>query len=237
MPKTKIQEWDSTPSGNTDIDSVNIAEGCSPSGINNAIREVMAHVKTALSGADDKIVTGTAGTATNLAEWNADGDLVDAGVSVVDEDDMTSDSATALPTQQSVKAYVDASAVSVIDEDDMVSDSATRPPSQQSTKAYVDAQIAAAGSEWVRVNGSTGAIQAQGNGSWTTARSSTGTYTVDFTTAVPSRTGAGLIATTHTGGARSADASFSTTTRITVKTHSTNDNAVDCDFTVEIKRP
>ena len=61
---------------------------------------------------------------------------------VVDEDNMSSDSATKVPTQQSVKTYVDSQSLSLIDEDNMSSDSATRPPSQQSTKAYVDTSIA-----------------------------------------------------------------------------------------------
>ncbi len=57
-----------------------------------------------------------------------------------DEDNMASDSATHIPSQQSVKAYVDAQTLSLIDEDNMSTDSATRPPSQQSVKAYVDAE-------------------------------------------------------------------------------------------------
>jgi hypothetical protein len=44
MAKVNITQYDTTPANNTDIDSVNIAEGCAPSGINNAIREVMAHL-------------------------------------------------------------------------------------------------------------------------------------------------------------------------------------------------
>jgi hypothetical protein len=59
----------------------------------------------------------------------------------LDEDTMSSDSATKLATQQSIKAYVDSkSHLSLIDEDNMSTDSATRPPSQQSVKAYVDGQ-------------------------------------------------------------------------------------------------
>ena len=59
----------------------------------------------------------------------------------LDEDTMSSDSATKLATQQSIKAYVDAqSHLSLIDEDNFATDSATRPPSQQSVKAYVDGQ-------------------------------------------------------------------------------------------------
>lgn len=47
------------------------------------------------------------GVAGNLAELDAEGNAVDSGYTVIDEDDMVSDSATAVPTQQSVKAYVD----------------------------------------------------------------------------------------------------------------------------------
>jgi len=59
-------------------------------------------------------------------------------LTLIDEDNMSSDSATSVPSQQSVKAYVDAGDLSLIDEDNMSTNSATRPPSQQSVKAYVD---------------------------------------------------------------------------------------------------
>jgi hypothetical protein len=65
-------------------------------------------------------------------------------LSLIDEDDMSTDSATRPPSQQSTKAYVDTHAalgthLTLIDEDNFSTDSATRPPSQQSVKAYVDA--------------------------------------------------------------------------------------------------
>ena len=50
MPKTKISEFSTDPANNTDIDGINIAEGCAPSGINNAIRELMAQLKEWQSG-------------------------------------------------------------------------------------------------------------------------------------------------------------------------------------------
>ena len=67
MAKTKISEFDSTPANNTDIDSINIAEGCAPSGINNAIRELMSQLKDQQTGASgdnftvggNLVVTGT----------------------------------------------------------------------------------------------------------------------------------------------------------------------------------
>jgi hypothetical protein len=63
MPKTKISEWSSTPANNTDIDSINIAEGCAPSGINDAIRELMAQVKDLYAGTSgDTIAVAGGGT-------------------------------------------------------------------------------------------------------------------------------------------------------------------------------
>ncbi len=51
MPRTKLSEYSTTNSDNTDIESINIAEGCAPSGINNAIRELMVHLKEFQTGA------------------------------------------------------------------------------------------------------------------------------------------------------------------------------------------
>lgn len=68
MPKNKVSEYSATAANNTDIAGINIAEGCAPSGINNAIRELMAQLKDMQSGTDgdnftvggDLSVTGTA---------------------------------------------------------------------------------------------------------------------------------------------------------------------------------
>lgn len=56
MAKTKISEFSTTPGSNTDINGINIAEGCAPSGINNAIRELMSDLKEWQSGAMDVYV-------------------------------------------------------------------------------------------------------------------------------------------------------------------------------------
>ncbi len=59
MAKNKISEWSATPANNTDVGGVDIAEGCAPSGINNAIREIMAQVKDLVTGADaDNLTVG-----------------------------------------------------------------------------------------------------------------------------------------------------------------------------------
>jgi hypothetical protein len=52
MAKNKVSEWSATPANNTDIGGIDIAEGCAPSGINNAIRELMAQVKDMQAGTD-----------------------------------------------------------------------------------------------------------------------------------------------------------------------------------------
>jgi hypothetical protein len=50
MARTKISEYSATAADNTDINSINIAEGCAPSGINNAIREMMKQLKDFQAG-------------------------------------------------------------------------------------------------------------------------------------------------------------------------------------------
>lgn len=61
MAKTKISEYDATAANNTDIDSINIDEGCAPSGINNAIRELMAHLKDLQAGTSGDTIPVAAG--------------------------------------------------------------------------------------------------------------------------------------------------------------------------------
>ena len=72
MAKNKISEYSSTASNNTDIGGINIAEGCAPSGINNAIRELMAQIKDQQTGSDaDSFVVGGAFTCTGAAVFSS----------------------------------------------------------------------------------------------------------------------------------------------------------------------
>jgi hypothetical protein len=50
MAKNKISEYSATPADNTDISNINIAEGCSPANVNNAIRGLMAQLKDQQAG-------------------------------------------------------------------------------------------------------------------------------------------------------------------------------------------
>ena len=61
MPKNKISEYSTTNSANTDIESINIDEGCPPSSINNAIRELMVHLKEFQTGSSGDPLTVAGG--------------------------------------------------------------------------------------------------------------------------------------------------------------------------------
>jgi len=50
MAKNKISEYSATSANNTDISNINIAEGCSPANVNNAIRTLMAQLKDQQAG-------------------------------------------------------------------------------------------------------------------------------------------------------------------------------------------
>ena len=61
MAKTKISEFSATAADNTDITNINIAEGCSPANLNNAVRSLMALLKDQQAGTsgDPFTVAGT----------------------------------------------------------------------------------------------------------------------------------------------------------------------------------
>jgi hypothetical protein len=73
MAKTKISEYSATSADNTDISNINIAEGCSPANVNNAIRTVMAQLKDQQAGTsgDPFTVAGTLTSSGTLAVTGA----------------------------------------------------------------------------------------------------------------------------------------------------------------------
>jgi hypothetical protein len=87
MAKNKVSEWSATPADNTDVGGIDINEGCAPSGINNAIRDVMAQIKDMQTGADgdnfavggNLSVTGTSAF-TGVATFSALPSITGAGV-------------------------------------------------------------------------------------------------------------------------------------------------------------
>lgn len=77
MAKTKISEFSATAVDNTDITNINIAEGCSPANLNNAIRSLMALLKDQQTGSSGDPFT-VAGTFNATGGFQLDGT---AGVS------------------------------------------------------------------------------------------------------------------------------------------------------------
>lgn len=102
MAKNKVSEWSSTASNNTDIGGINIAEGCAPSGINNAIRELMAQVKDLQTGSDsDNLVVGGAFTCTGAAVFSS---TVALGASATATTQSAGDNSTKVATTAYVAA-------------------------------------------------------------------------------------------------------------------------------------
>jgi hypothetical protein len=80
MAKTKISEYSSTANNNTDINSINLAEGMAPSLVNNAIRQLMAQLKNFQDGsAGDNVTVGgnlyVTGTSTTTGAITASGGI------------------------------------------------------------------------------------------------------------------------------------------------------------------
>jgi len=69
MAKTKVSEYSATAANNTDIDNINIAEGCAPSNVNNALRAQMAHLKDWQAGnvAGNALAIASGGTGAESA--------------------------------------------------------------------------------------------------------------------------------------------------------------------------
>ena len=72
MSKDKISDYSSTANSNTDIAAINIDEGCAPSGINNAIRALMAQLKNWQSGAQDVYITPAGSVSAPAVTTNGD---------------------------------------------------------------------------------------------------------------------------------------------------------------------
>lgn len=87
MAKNSVRDFDATAANNTDIQSVDIAENCAPSGINNAIRELMADIKDVSAGtvalespqADSLTVTGDLTVDTNTLYVDSTNNAVGVG--------------------------------------------------------------------------------------------------------------------------------------------------------------
>lgn len=61
MAKNSVSQWDSTAANNTDVGGINIAEGCPPSNVNDAMREMMAQLKDAVASKQSDVLDTTTG--------------------------------------------------------------------------------------------------------------------------------------------------------------------------------
>jgi hypothetical protein len=68
MAKNTFLDWDATANNNTDIGGINIAEGCPPSNINNAIREAMKQLRVGVDG--EVVYSAKSGAYTAVAADN-----------------------------------------------------------------------------------------------------------------------------------------------------------------------
>ena len=97
MAKTKVSQWDSVAANNTDINSININEGCPPSTINNAIRETMAQIKDWQDGSSGDGWTSS-GTITSSGTFAVTGNFTVDGASGTSGQYLTSAGSGSTPT-------------------------------------------------------------------------------------------------------------------------------------------
>ena len=120
----------------------NIKNGLSVGGvevINSSGDLVAAGVGTAVNEAiADKIGSILSATGGATATYNDGADTIVIDVPITDEDDMSSNSATAIPSQQSVKAYVDSQILTKDNTDEITEGSSN----QYFTTAKVDTHLA-----------------------------------------------------------------------------------------------
>ena len=182
MAKEKISQYDSNASNNTDVDGVNIAEGCPPSGINNAIREVMAHLKDWQSGVSgDKLPIASGGTnAGTAADARTNLGLGALAVkSTVATADIDADAITSAKiADDAVGTDQIADSVNLAGSPTTTTQSSADNSTKIATTAFVQTLVGntASAAGYIAFNGSTGSVIASSN--LTLVKNGTGNYTI-----------------------------------------------------------
>ena len=112
MAKNSVEDWSTTAANNTDIGGTNIGEHCALSGINNAIRKVMAQTKQKFDdvhSSTQETLNGIQAQVNINAENSAPATTEKIGtVKLVDEiNDTTDDYDAAVHTVATPKAVAD----------------------------------------------------------------------------------------------------------------------------------
>ena len=91
MSKDKLTDYDATAGNNTDIGGISVDEGMLPSNVNNAIREMMSHLKDFAAGTEAVTnVKSDTVTADTLAEKTTDNGVTVDGLLIKDKEIGTS---------------------------------------------------------------------------------------------------------------------------------------------------
>lgn len=159
-----VTDWNTTPANNTSISGINVAEGCSPANINNAIRQMMADVRgfynsTVLTSAIGVTVQGYSAPLASIAGLTtaadkmiyttgantyAVADLTAFGRQILDDADAAAVRTTlgldALATKANVTtAEIAASTLVTASETIGANNNDTTIPTSAAVKAYADA--------------------------------------------------------------------------------------------------
>ena len=86
MAKDKLTDYDATAGNNTDIGGISVDEGMLPSNVNNAIREIMSHLKDFAAGTQGVTTIGV----DTINETTADGGVTVDGLLIKDKEIGTS---------------------------------------------------------------------------------------------------------------------------------------------------
>jgi len=105
MSRTKVSEWSATAASNTDINGININEGCPPSTLNNMGRELMSQVKKFQDGSSLDSLTN-AGTLTSSGTLAVTGNLTLDAASGTSGQFLTSAGSGVTPTWSTLTAFV-----------------------------------------------------------------------------------------------------------------------------------